>query len=369
MTTMGKPLSSPPAPVPSSWLRRLSLQVGVVLIGVFLWFLLVLTLRDGWLALGITLMAVLAYNNGANDVSKVIATLVGSGVGRVQPALWYGAVWTMAGSACSGLLAAGLVTTFTSGLLASSVHLTIVFALAAVGGAITWVFLSTRLALPVSTTHAITGAVVTTGVLAFGVSRIAWFSLLTKIVLPLLLSPVMALILGVLLFWLFTRFLPYARLSGLHWASSGIAAFTRGLNDTPKIVALGVTFFALHSPLHAPPFWLFLLCAAAIGVGSVLGGLKVTRTLAEKVTRMDHQEGFAANLATALLVGLASPLSLPVSTTHVSSGAIIGIGLRKGIKQIQWKTVRDMALAWMITLPGAGLLSLVIYLALNTLIH
>ncbi|WP_277988893.1 inorganic phosphate transporter [Ktedonosporobacter rubrisoli] len=122
------------------------------------------------------------------------------------------------------------------------------------------------------------------------------------------------------------------RLSGLHWASSGIAAFTRGLNNTPKIAALGVTFFALHGPLHTPPFWLFLLCAAAVGLGSALGGLQVTRTLAEKVTKMDHQEGFAANLATALLVGLASPLLLPVSTTHVSSGAIIGISLRKGMR-------------------------------------
>ncbi len=97
----------------------------------------------------------------------------------------------------------------------------------------------------------------------------------------------------------------------------------------------------------------------------MLGGLRVTRTLAERVTKMDHHEGLAANLATALLVGLASPLSLPVSTTDVSSGAIIGIGLRKGVGAIQWHTVRDMALAWLITLPGAGFLSLLMYLALN----
>lgn len=139
------------------------------------------------------------------------------------------------------------------------------------------------------------------------------------------------------------------------------------------MVTLGATFFALHTTLHgplaAPPFWLFLLCAAAIGVGSVIGGLRVTRTLAEKVTKMDHQEGFAANLATALLVGLASPFSLPVSTTHGSLGAIIGIGLRKGAGAVQWHTVRDMALAWIITLPGAGFLSVLIYLTWNILLH
>jgi len=84
---------------------------------------------------------------------------------------------------------------------------------------------------------------------------------------------------------------------------------------------------------------------------------------------MDHQEGCAANLATALLVGLASPLSLPVSTTHVSSGTIIGIGMRKGTGAVQWHTVRDMVLAWIITLPGAGLLSLLVYLVLVVLVH
>jgi PiT family inorganic phosphate transporter len=138
------------------------------------------------------------------------------------------------------------------------------------------------------------------------------------------------------------------------------------------MVALGATFFALHPALHgslaALPFWLFLLSAAAIGMGSVIGGLRVTCTPAEKATKTDHQEGFAANLATALLVGLASPVSLPVSTPHGSLGAIIGIGLHKGAGAVQWHTVRDMALAWIITLPGAGFLSLLMYVAFLTVL-
>jgi inorganic phosphate transporter, PiT family len=321
------------------------------------------------IALGIVLMTGLAYSNGANDVSKAIATLVGSGVSHYRPAIFYGSFCTVVGACSSSLLAAGLVRTFTSGLLVGSLHLTAAFALAAVVGAIAWVYLATRLALPVSTTHAITGAVVTTGVLAFGFKHIAWGNLVTKILLPLLLSPVFAFMVGFGLFWCLRRAFPQTHLSGMHWLSSSIASFARGLNDTPKIVALGATFLVLQGQIQAVPLWLFLLTACAMGVGSLFGGLRVTRTLAERVTKMDHREGLAANLTTALLVGLSSPLSLPVSTTHVSSCAIIGIGMRKGAGNIQWHTVREIALAWIVTLPGAGLLSLLAYLTLNIILH
>jgi PiT family inorganic phosphate transporter len=369
MTMLQEKIQACPEQRTTQTFRLLAARGAVGLAGGLFLLILLLFGLDLPIALGIVLMAGLAYSNGANDVSKVIATLVGSGVSYYRPALVYGALCTVAGAGCSGVLAAGLVTTFTIGLLASSVHLSIAFALAAVTGSIVWVYLATRLALPVSTTHAITGAVVTTGVLAFGFRQVAWGNLLTRIMLPLLLSPGLALVVGLALFWGLRWTVPHAHLRAMHWLSSGIAAFTRGLNDTPKIVTLGATFFALHGPLHAPPFWLFLLGALAMGIGSVLGGLRVTRTLAERVTKMDHQEGLAANLATALLVGLASPLSLPVSTTHVSSGAIIGIGMRKGTGAVQWHTVRDMALAWIVTLPGAGLLSLLVYLALVVLVR
>jgi PiT family inorganic phosphate transporter len=93
--------------------------------------------------------------------------------------------------------------------------------------------------------------------------------------------------------------------------------------------------------------------------------LRVTETLAEKVTRMDHREGFAANLTTAALVVAASTRGLPVSTTHVSSGAIMGIGPREGSGKVHWNVVREMVLAWIVTLPGAGLLGVAAYLLLT----
>lgn len=314
-------------------------------------------------------MAILAYANGANDVSKAIATLAGSGGANYRRAIAWGTVYTVAGALCSVLVASALVGTFTNGFIASGAHETDVFALAVVLGAILWVLLATRIAMPVSTTHAITGAIVGVGAVAVGVGSIRWSAIVRKVALPLVISPFLALALA-LVVYLFIHVTFAHRiqrtLSGLHWLSSGTTSFARGLNDTPKIVALGVTFYLItqRNATYQTPYWFFALVALSMGAGSILSGLRVTKTLAEKVTTMDHTEGFAANLTTAALVAVASNLGLPVSATHVSSGAIIGIGLHKGVMSVNWRVVRDMALAWVVTLPLAGLLGVLVYLAL-----
>jgi len=333
------------------------------------------------LPMGIVLMVALACANGSNDVSKAIATLAGSGVTDYREAIAWGSPCTVAGSLCSALVASALIGTFTTGFIATTVQQTEVFALAVVLGAILWVLLSTRIAMPVSTTHAITGALVGVGALAFGVRNVQWSTLTQKVVAPLVVSPflALALALGVYLVLRVTLArLPkqiqqvQSMMNSLHWLSSGTASFARGLNDTPKIVALGVAFYLItqHSTKFAATYWLFVLVALGMGPGSIIGGLKVTVTLAEKVTKMDHTEGFAANVTTAFLVAVASNLGLPVSTTHVSSGAIIGIGLRPGtegprqVRRVNWRVVRDMVLAWTVTLPGAAVLGMIAYLAL-----
>jgi len=141
-------------------------------------------------------------------------------------------------------------------------------------------------------------------------------------------------------------------LDALHWLSSALTSFARGLNDTPKIAALGI---AASSVLGVSGFPFYAAVAFAMGAGSLLAGFRVTDTLARRVTAMTPAEGFCANLVTTLLVGTASLAALPVSTTHVSSVAIIGIGLHRGVETVRWPTVRDMLLAWLVTLPVAAL--------------
>lgn len=326
--------------------------------------------RDLILPTGIALMVALAYANGSNDVSKAIATLAGSCVTNYRRAIAWGTICTVIGSLCSAVIAKTLIGAFTKGFIAKNVAQTEIFALAVLLGAILWVLLATRISMPVSTTHAIIGSLVTVGAFVFGVRNVQWHTLLSKVVIPLVASPFIALALALVAYLIIKVTL--ARFSGgvmnsLHWLSSGVASFARGLNDTPKVVALGVAFYLISSgnPKYQAPFWLFALVALGMGLGSFISGLKVTKTLAEKVTKMDNTEGFSANIVTAFLVASASNLGLPVSTTHVSSGAIIGIGLRRGVQSVRWMVVRDMALAWVVTLPAAGLLGVLAYLALR----
>ncbi len=362
--------------------------------------------------------SLVAYFNGANDVSKGIATLVGSGLTNYRRAILWGTVCTGLGGMSGALLASAMVKTFGNGLLTNGTVPTFIAALATILGASAWVAVATRTGLPVSTTHAIVGSIAGVATIAYGLHGIKWSSLLGKIALPLLLSPVLALALTLIAIrairFLQRRFSTEAdcacatlelhpaaaaiamdgsasaglslpalgikvakaeecasdratflgvSVHHLHWFTSGATSFARGMNDAPKMVAIVLAAAMLHGKLQIRP-GAFLLVTLGMVAGSWLAGRRVTKVLAEKITPMDHWEGFLANAVTAALVMPGAALGLPMSTTHVSSGSIIGIGLQNKTA-IHWKTVRDMLLAWVITLPVAGALGVLIYLSLR----
>jgi len=358
-------------------------------------------------ALGIAI----AYANGANDVSKGIATLVGSGVANYRRAAAWGTLWTGVGGIAGAFLARAMVQTFGKGLLSPGIHATVTAATATTAGAALWVAIATRKGLPVSTTHAIVGSIAGVASAAYGLAGVNWVAFGGRIVLPLILSPVVSLALTSVVLRTWTVLAPQAEadcvcvevlqpaaatacaaggiaigampqvhletcvangkisrgvtLNHLHWLTSGATSFSRGLNDAPKMVAL-VLAAAL---LSGKSFNLLVAYFVAITVGMLAGswfaGRRVTEVLANKVTPMSHREGFVANLITAALVGPGAALGLPMSTTHVSSGAIMGVAAGHG-ESANKKTIRDMLLAWVVTLPAAALFGIMIYALLRT---
>lgn len=365
------------------------------------------------------LILMLAFANGTNDVSKAIATLVGSGVTNYRTAIAWGTFWTMVGAAVAASVATAMVKTFSSGFFQPDLVIPSTLTLAILSGTCLWVLFASMTGLPVSTTHALTGSLIGAGLLAFGSEGLIWATLSKKIALPLLLSPFLAFGLSFFIHPLIksiakrweglcicvmpshralvtidaqgcTRTLfqagnigvpvasvpsqcdraglsgPTLGLDSIHWLSSGLTSLARGINDAPKIAAMLLLGSSAASwPSQALQVLAFAGVAPAMGIGSYWGGRRVTEVLAEKVTEMNHAEGLSANLTASSLVLVSWTFGLPVSTTHVSSSAIIGIGLLRGRSSVRWATVRDMVLAWIVTLPVAAILACLTYLLLS----
>jgi inorganic phosphate transporter, PiT family len=330
----------------------------------------------------IALTLVLAGANAANDVSKGVATLVGSGLASVRRAIAWGIATTAVGGIIAAFASQGLVKTFSGGGLLAGKAGGAAFFLAVAIGAVAWLAIATISGLPVSTTHSIFGALIGVALIERGGGAILWSTAALKIAVPLLASPFLGalIVLGVLP--LVRRAVakfggacvcveelaltngtttpvviaaksceaPVVRVKAvdtMHWISSGATSFFRGMNDVPKIVAIGMV-------AQMSPAFLYALVVLAMSAGGLLGA-RVVRTLALKVTRIEPDTGVAANAVTSLLVGIASAFALPVSTTHVSSGAIFGIGASKS-GTLDWAVLRGIVTAWCVTLPASALL-------------
>jgi inorganic phosphate transporter, PiT family len=348
----------------------------------------------------LVLTVALAGANGANDVPKGVATLAGAGVTRYRTAVAWGAVTTLIGSLLSLHFADRLTKLFSKGIVNETP--TPAFTLAVLVGACAWVAFATFTRLPVSTTQSLIGALVGAG-LVLGSGVVNWGALPEKIVLPTLLA--IAVAYGISFLLNLVRFrgpecvcvgieagepvpagsetgaiaVPALRIetgtvaacwvhgdraarvaltvNGLHWLSSGAASLARGLNDTPKIVAIGA--FALV-PAGMGSRSVLLYVAAGMAVGSMLFGTRVARRLGDDVVRMDAVEGCKANLTTAALVGLAANRGLPLSTTQVSAGAIAGTSGTHP-SRLHGRTVRDFLIAWTVTPVTAGIVAAAVF--------
>ncbi len=301
-------------------------------------------------------VVVVAYANGANANFKGVASLFGSGTTSYRTAVNWAALTTAAGCVAAMFWAESLLKTFSGkglvaeGLIEQPFFLFVVAATAGVTG-----LLATRFGFPVSTTHMLTGALLGAGWTA-GEVNVA--KLWDSFIQPLLLSPVIAVVAGAVMYLVLKtlRLAPDHRtrtLDVMHFLSAGAVCFARGVNDTPKIAALLLSVGWLHGSSG------MILIAVAMAVGGLISARQVAETLAHKITDMNPGQGFAANFATALLVTTANVHGLPVSTTHVSVGALLGIGV--STRQAKWRTVIPVLAAWVITLPVSALIAAVFF--------
>lgn len=355
-----------------------------------------------------------AFANGANDNFKGVATLLGSGTTSFRGALIWATVTTFLGSLAAFALAGNLLKNFGGkGLVDDAMAAQPAFAAAVALGAGLTVLAATRLGMPISTTHSLVGALVGTGMIAGSTLNLA--NLGSKFLLPLLVSPILAIVITGIAYPLLRRargrlgitrdlclcvgdqtleVLPVAdhaaaiqraevltatmgdtvtcqsryrgrvwgisaaaALDRMHFLSAGMVSFARGLNDTPKIAAV-----LLVAPWIGASASLVLV-GLLIAVGGLVSARRVADTMSNRITTMNHGQGFTANVITGLIVIGASRFGLPVSTTHVSCGSLFGIGAVTG--QAYRQTIVTILLAWFVTLPAAAAISAAAYCLLK----
>ena len=313
--------------------------------------------------LGLGVLFILAFGNGANDVGKSIVALMTDPVTstfrpRYTPLVW-GGLFTGLGSLSAIIISVRLFSAFTPQSFLQTTPGSS-FILAALVGAAAWILLATLLRIQVSTTHAIVGAIIVQAVYVFGGSGLQWSFLIWRILLPLAAGPFAALLAVYLLSRLSHRQggepdeASSRRIGIADWGSSAGVAFARGVNDAPKMAALG-TFLLLGTPQDT--VWLpYVVVGVAVVAGSLVWGDRVAKTLVGH-TPQNRGHRLKAHTATAVLVSAGAYFGDAFSTTHVSDGAAAGHQGKKG-RQFLGSALRGMATAWILTLPMAGLFAI-----------
>ncbi len=306
------------------------------------------------------------FTNGFHDAANAVATSIGTRALRPVTALAMAAVLNAVGALVSTRVAA----TVGAGIIATPKgHSGLVIVFAALVGAIAWNLATWRLGLPSSSTHALIGGLVGAAMASAG--RVRWHSLYDKVVVPMIASPAIGIALGfaamAVILWGFRRARPDPVKRGFRvaqWASTAAMAYSHGTQDAQK--TMGVITLALvttgHLRAFRVPMWVILSAALAMGLGTFAGGWRIIGTIGSRITPLDPPRGFAAeSAASAVLLVSAYSYAMPVSSTHVLTSTVVGVGATRRFSAVRWGVARRVLLAWLLTLPGAALVAALAY--------
>jgi PiT family inorganic phosphate transporter len=305
------------------------------------------------------------YTNGFHDAANAIATSVSTRALTPRVALLMAATMNFAG-ALLGTEVAETIATSIVDLTGASTHAELAVVLCALLGAITWNLITWWFGLPSSSTHALIGGLVGAG-LAGGMA-VYWSAIVDKVVLPMIVSPLvgfgLAFAVMIAVLWIFRSAAPaktHRRFRIAQTASAAAMALGHGLQDAQK--TMGVIYLALltvgwANPDTGIPLWVKLCAAAAISAGTYSGGWRIMRTLGRKIIELDPARGFVAESVSALVLYVnAFVLHAPVSTTHTITSAIMGVGATRRLSAVRWGVAKNIAIAWVLTIPAAALVA------------
>ena len=329
---------------------------------------------DGWVIWAVVLLAVaFDYINGFHDTANAIATSVSTRAIAPKTAIMMAATLNFLGA----MVSTGVAKTIGGDIVTAPDMINGEIIVAALVGAIFWNLLTWWYGIPSSSSHALIGGIIGAVLISVGPEALQ-VSGIGKIFISLVASPILALVLGYIvmkvLLLLFGRFSPIAlndRFRSMQLVSAALMSFSHGSNDAQK--AMGIITLTLVASGHLQtldvPLWVKLACATAMALGTAAGGWKIIATVGSKIFKLESINGFAADLNSAITIFTATLLHLPVSTTHVVSGSIMGVGTAMRVRAVNWSTARSMVFAWFITIPLSAGVSALAYVLIDALAH
>jgi len=326
------------------------------------------------LILIVVIAVIFDYTNGAHDSANAIATVVSTKVLSPKAAVLMAAVLNLVGAfigtEVASTIGKGIVN---ADLLAGSQ----ILILAALLGAIFWNLITWFFGLPSSSSHALIGGLVGAVVAYQGWDSLNYSTLINKVILPVFVSPLSGFIGGYLLMllvaWLTVNFKPRIMnrfFRRLQIFSAAFMAMSHGNNDAQKtmgIITLALVLFG-RIPSFEVPVWVKMACATAMTLGTATGGWKIIKTMGHKIFRMEPVHGFAAETSASLVIMGASALGAPISTTHVISASIMGVGSSKRLSAVKWKVAGNMVFAWVLTIPASAIVGGLLFYLLDFLL-
>ena len=317
------------------------------------------------LVLTIAIALLFDFTNGFHDTANAVGTAIGTRALPPRFAVGLTAVLNLVGAVVTTQFLHAEVANTVGSLVAPAGGVAMSMLIAVLFGAITWNLFTWRAGLPSSSSHALIGALIGMGLAVYGLGTVQWGEVY-PVFIALVTSPVVGLliayVLTVVLLNLFRRVRP-SHANGvfrrLQLFSSGFVAFSHGANDAQKTMA--IITLALFSSGRLPEFivptWVALAAAIAIGLGTWAGGWRIIRTMGTRIVRMEPVDGFAAQTAAAAVIQLATTSGLPVSTTQVVSGAVMGAGATRRFSAVRWGVARRIVWAWIFTIPASAVLA------------
>jgi len=327
----------------------------------------------GTLAIGAIIAAlVFDFLNGFHDAANSIATVVGTRILRPLQAVAMAAIANFVGPFLFGVAVA---TTIGKGIINPD-FVTMQIVIGALAGAIVWDIITWLLGLPTSSSHALVGGILGAGLAGAGVKAVI-FDGLQKVGMGIVISPVVGLVvaflLATLLMTLFARSKPHmvnSLFGRLQLISSTYFSLTHGANDGQKTMGIIALILLTQGVItkFSVPYYVIIMAAAAISLGTFFGGWRIVKTMAVKITRLKPYQGFSAETGGASILAILAWLGIPASTTHAISGAIMGAGAVKRLSAVRWGIGRRIVWAWIITIPASAAVSYVVTLFIKALV-